>query len=128
MIVQPYDIMSGQVILGNGSSNFMLGIINGNFVLTIDGNTQILGAASKEYQHIALILDANTNSVQYYNEGNLINTISYSGISGDWSNDNWRLGVNDDVVKEELIMETLIYYITLISMKHQETPYIILEQ
>ena len=93
-IFYPFDNMNAQTIMSNGSSNFNLGIDNGNLTLTLNGDTQILGPAMKVYQHVALTFDASTGNVEYYNEGNLITTLSYASLLGDWSSEMWRLGTN----------------------------------
>ena len=90
----PFDEMSSQIIINNGN-NFSLGIEAGMLQLTVGGETQDLGPVIKEYQHIALVMNGSNNTIGYYNNGNLVTTLSYGNISGDWSSSEWKLGSND---------------------------------
>ncbi len=91
--IQPFDIQSRQTVLNNGNGDFELWIESGQLKLTLNGQTQNLGLLTKSYQHISLTLKA--NQVKYYKNGDLINTLNYTNINGNWDSNNWQLGARN---------------------------------
>ena len=90
--LHPFDLQSRQVVLAKGEADFLFGIENNNFFLTINGETQVLGPATTAYQHLSLTLDAYTGQVAYYKNGDLQQTLTYTDLSGEWTGDVWQLG------------------------------------
>lgn len=95
VVLQPFDIQNRQTILNNGIGNFELWIQSGQLKLTINGQTQDLGPALKSYQHLSLTLDGVNNVVKFYRNGNLENTLNYTGITGNWTGSPWMLGARN---------------------------------
>jgi Concanavalin A-like lectin/glucanases superfamily/Secretion system C-terminal sorting domain len=90
VIIQPYDKVSRQSILSKGSK-FELWISANNLFLTVNGEDQVLGPITTDYQHIALSIDASSDQVKYYRDGNLITTLSYASLGGEWTGGKWLL-------------------------------------
>ncbi len=90
--LHPFDLQSRQVVLSKGGDDFVFGIENNNFFLTINGETQSIGPATTVYQHLSFTLDAYTGQVVYYKNGDLQNTFTYSDLSGEWTGEPWQLG------------------------------------
>lgn len=109
----PYDIKSKQTILSNGNDNFVLGIENGDLILTLQGQEFTLGPVISQYQQVTITLNASNGSVEYYNNGIPQNVIQYSGFSGDWSGHKWQLGAVGGAMPSEyysgLIDEVAFY-------------------
>jgi hypothetical protein len=93
VIIQPYDKISRQTILSKGSE-FELWISANNLHLTVNGEDQILGPVSADYQHLSISMDAASDVVKYYRNGTLIATLSYGDLGGDWSGEKWLLAAN----------------------------------
>ncbi|MEM1358619.1 MAG: LamG-like jellyroll fold domain-containing protein, partial [Bacteroidota bacterium] len=91
--VQPFDVQSRQTLLSQGTA-FELFIENGFFQLTLNGNTQTLGPATNDFQHIALLMNGGTNEVAYYNNGSLVSTLTGYTIGADYGTAPWQLAAN----------------------------------
>lgn len=96
IVIHPFDIDNYQPIMVNGDDNLELFIEDGNFKLAFSGDEQILGPATKEYQHLALVMDGDSDAVNYYNDGTLITSVSFGSITGDWSGDTWKLATDGE--------------------------------
>jgi len=93
LTVQPFDVQSRQTLLSKGNGDFEFFIDNGQYQLTLNGETQILGVPSNTaYQHLTFLLDGNNNEVRFYQENEDVVTLSYSSITGDWTGEPWVLG------------------------------------
>ncbi|MEQ8707191.1 MAG: LamG-like jellyroll fold domain-containing protein [Phaeodactylibacter sp.] len=93
LTVQPFDIQSRQTLLSKGSGDFEFFIDNGQYQLTVNGETQILGMPSDTgYQHLTFIMDAGNNEVRFYQENADVVTLSYGSLTGDWTGEPWVLG------------------------------------
>lgn len=120
-IIHPYDIVTRQSVLNKGS-DFELWIQSGNLNLTLNGENQVLGPVSTEYSHISLTIDGGTDNVQYYKNGTLVMTLSYSGVGGDWTGDKWQLaakGSSPEDFYTGLIDEVVFYNDILTSQEIQ---------
>jgi hypothetical protein len=89
--VQPFDLESRQTLLSQGT-NFELFLENELFKLTLNGSTQTLGPAVSVFQHLALVMDDNTGEVAYYNNGNLVTTLTGMTVAANYAGDKWKLG------------------------------------
>ena len=94
IVIHPFDLTSRQSLLNKGTGDFELFIENNLYKLTINGQTQDLGPASTAYQHISLTLNGATGQVQYFRNGTLTQTLSYSNLTGDWTGSAWQLAAN----------------------------------
>lgn len=90
LAVHPFDLTRRQTLLSN-EGEFELFVEQETYKLTIAGQTQDLGPASTAYEYLSLTMNATTGEVAYYLNGNLVNTVSYAGFSGDWSTQAWQL-------------------------------------
>lgn len=94
IVIHPFDLTSRQSLLNKGTGDFELFIENNLYKLTINGQTQDLGPASTAYQHISLTLNGATGQVQYFRNGTLSQTLSYTDLTGDWTGSAWQLAAN----------------------------------
>ncbi len=90
VIIQPYDKVTRQTILSKGSA-FELFILANQLRLSINGEEKVLGPVTSDYQHISISMDASSNELKYYRNGDLISTLSYADLGGDWTGDKWLL-------------------------------------
>lgn len=118
LTVQPFDIQSRQTLLSKGNGDFEFFIDNGQYQLTVNGQTQILGVPSDTgYQHLTFLLDGGTGEVRFYQENADVVTQSYSSLSGDWTGEPWVLGAKGATMPQHfytgLIDEVAFYDVIL---------------
>lgn len=118
LIVRPFDVQSRQTLLSKGNGDFEFFIDNGQYQLTVNGQTQILGVPSDTgYQHLTFILDAGNNEVRFYQETADVVTLSYSSLTGDWTGEPWVLGAKGATMPQHfytgLIDEVAFYDVIL---------------
>ena len=118
LIVQPFDLQSRQTLLSKGSGDFEFFIESGQYKLTVNGETQILGVPSDTgYQHLTFLLDGGTGEVRFYQENADEVLSSFSDLTGDWTGEPWVLGANDATMPEHfytgLIDEVAFYDVLL---------------
>ncbi len=116
--LHPFDLQSRQVVLSKGDDDFVFGIENNNFFLTIKGETQVVGPATTAYQHLSFTLDAYTGQVVYYKDGELQNTLSYSDLGGEWTGDVWQLGAAGSPAADFYtgLLDEVAFYHSLLSV------------
>lgn len=93
VIVKPFDIESRQSLLSHGSGDFDLYVEAGNYHLSLDGESQVLGPATTAYRHLAI--NNVMGDVAFFVDGNPVTTLSYGASTYDYSGNIWRLGVSD---------------------------------
>lgn len=118
LIVQPFDLQSRQTLLSKGNGDFEFFIESGQYQLTVNGETQILGTPSDTgYQHLTFLLDGGAGEVRFYQENADGDTLSYGNLTGDWSGEPWMLGANDPIMPKHfytgLIDEVAFYDLLL---------------
>lgn len=74
-----------------GTEAFNLFVENGKYNLTLNGETQELGDAAAEHQHLAFSIDGSASTATYYLNGTLAGTFSYANVMGDWNAEEWQL-------------------------------------
>lgn len=90
VVIQPYDKISRQTILSKGTA-FELFILANQLRLTINGEEKVLGPVTSEYQHISISMDAASNELKYYRNGDLISILSYADLGGEWLGEKWMI-------------------------------------
>jgi hypothetical protein len=111
VIIQPYDKITRQTILSKGSA-FELFILANELRLSINGEEQVLGPVTSDYQHISISMDASSNELKYYRNGDFITTLSYADLGGDWTGDKWLLAAKGNTTVDfytGLIDEVVFY-------------------
>lgn len=123
LTVHPFDLNRTQSILSKvqgGSDAFNLFLENGQYKLTINGETQLLGNATAAYQHLAFSLNATTGELTYYLDGNLVSTLTYADLSGTWNGEPWQLAAKGVATPTDfytgLIDEVAFYADSLLSL------------
>jgi hypothetical protein len=89
-----------QVLLSKkwGGNEFRLMLVpNGldnDIKVYLNGQVNTYGTLSNGYQHLAFTLDSLTGNVSGFKNGVMLNTFSYSGVTGNWSapSESWVLG------------------------------------
>ena len=118
LTVQPFDLQSRQTLLSKGNGDFEFFIDNGQYQLTVNGQTQILGVPSDTgYQHLTFLLDGGTGEVRFYQENADVVTLGYSSLTGDWTGEPWVLGAKGATLPQHfytgLIDEVAFYDVIL---------------
>ncbi|TVR77179.1 MAG: hypothetical protein EA409_12170, partial [Saprospirales bacterium] len=118
IIFKPFDLQNRQTLLSRGNSDFELFVEAGQFFLTVNGETQVLGAADNDYRHMALTLNSGSGQLQYFLNGDLENTLTYANLSGDWPEGSlWQLAARGGPTPEDfysgLIDEVAFFDTTL---------------
>jgi len=90
--VYPYDTERRQSILSWDGNLFELFTEDGDYKLTIDGQTEELGPAEREFQHLSIGLDGGTGSVVFFRNGDHEKDLSYSNFSFASGSGIWKLG------------------------------------
>jgi hypothetical protein len=101
LTVKAFNFSGNQVLLSksDGSNNvFELNLNNGNLDLMVDGGSQTFGALGTGFHHLALTMLQNGGALQttLYNNGTLVGSHTFSGVSTDWSGLPWKLGAKVD--------------------------------
>lgn len=119
--VYPFDRNNRQTLLSKrnaGGEAFELFIENATFKLTLNGETKTLGAVGNGYQHLAITLHKANNSVVFYLNGNVQNTLSFTAVGGTWNGEAWQLGAKNLITPSSfftgLIDEVAFFDTTLI--------------
>ncbi|RME08155.1 MAG: hypothetical protein D6816_05870, partial [Bacteroidetes bacterium] len=123
LTVHPFDLNSKQSILSKvqgATDAFNLFVENGKYKLTINGETQELGDAAAEYQHLALSLNGATGELTYYLNGSEITTLTYADLTGVWDSEAWQLAAKGVASPSDfytgLIDEVAFYTDSLLSL------------
>ncbi|RMF01019.1 MAG: T9SS C-terminal target domain-containing protein [Bacteroidetes bacterium] len=114
----PFDQQSAQTILHKasaGGTDFSLAINAGNYELTVNGETQTVGAIPADYHHLALTLNSGTNEVQAYLDGSTFGTaLNYTNLASNWDDNAWCAGAAGSsnhysgLIDEIAIFDTLL--------------------
>ncbi len=122
--VHPFDLNSTQSILSKvegGSDAFNLFLENGKYKLTVNGETQELGDAVGEYQHLALSLNSTAGTVTFYLNGNEEASLSYGNLAGSWQAEAWQVGARDITTPTDfftgLVDEVAFYADSLLTLQ-----------
>ncbi|WP_282776333.1 LamG-like jellyroll fold domain-containing protein, partial [Phaeodactylibacter xiamenensis] len=122
--VHPFDLNSTQSILSKvegGSDAFNLFLENGKYKLTVNGETQELGDAATEYQHLALSLNSTAGTVTFYLNGNEEGSLSYGNLAGSWQAEAWQVGARDITTPTDfftgLVDEVAFYADSLLTLQ-----------
>ncbi|WP_170254734.1 LamG-like jellyroll fold domain-containing protein [Phaeodactylibacter luteus] len=122
--VHPFDLNSTQSILSKvegGSDAFNLFLENGKYKLTVNGETQELGDAATEYQHLALSLNSTAGTVTFYLNGNEEGSLSYGNLTGSWQAEAWQVGARDITTPTDfftgLVDEVAFYADSLLTLQ-----------
>lgn len=118
IIFKPFDLLNRQSLLSRGSDDFELFIEAGQLHLTVNGETQALGMIDNDYRHTALTLNNASGQVQYFLDGDLENTLTYSNLNTSWPDSlNWQLAARGGQSPEDfytgLIDEVAFFDTTL---------------
>ncbi len=107
------------MLVPNGLSN--------DIMIHLDGQEQVYGQLGNGYQHLAFTLDSLSGNVKGYKNGVLLNSFTYSGITGNWSDpvEPWLLGARNNGAAYEdhfggLIDEVAVYDTTLTATAIQD--------
>jgi len=110
--IQPFDTQRRQTILSKGNGQFELWLQSGTLRLTINGETQTLGAATKAYQHWSIGLNPSTGQIRFLRNGTLETTRTYTSLTGNWTGSPWLLGARGNPTTDHftgLIDEVAFY-------------------
>ncbi len=98
VVTLPFDRFSEQSILsyGTGSSaEFDLYVMNDNYFLTLNGESQQIAPISGQFDHLAITLDGATDDVEVFLNGASTGTYSYGSVDGAWTGEKWVVGAED---------------------------------
>jgi hypothetical protein len=115
--VHPFDLLTRQTILSQ-DSNFELYLESGNFYLMVNGTDMLLGAATADFQHLALTLDGSTGTVTYFRNGTLENTLNGYSLAGDFSASPWQLAAKGGSTPTDFytgLIDEVAFFDTLVS-------------
>lgn len=92
----PFDRQMPQTVFSKtsgGSPAFELGIENGNYLLTFNGETQTIGAIPEDFHHLAFTIDPINDEVQVYRNGETFGGVmTFGDISSNWDDTPWCAG------------------------------------
>ena len=99
-----------------GSNEFQLYLepngSNNEIKINLNGSTQSYGMLGTGFQHLGITIDSLSGQVELYRNGNSSGDHTYSGVTGDWSDNNsWLLGASNDTTNffNGLVDEFAVY-------------------
>ncbi len=98
LVVLPFDRFSEQTILSYGSganAEFNLYVNQGEYFLSLNGETQQIAQLSEAYDHLALVIDGGADLVEVYLNGTSVGSYNYASVGGAWSGEKWMVGAID---------------------------------
>ncbi len=114
-----------------GANEFRLMLVpNGldnDIIVHLNGQEYTYGVLGNGFQHLAFTWDSSTGNLDGFKNGVMINTHTYAGVTGNWSDplENWILGARKDGISRTdyfggLIDEVAVYDTTLSATAIQE--------
>lgn len=97
LTVQPFSLTGRQSLLIRGNTlDFFVHMQEDKLYLSLNGESQELATLDQSFQHIALALDAVTNTVKTYRNGALASTVGFENVRLTDFPDAWTVGAYDD--------------------------------
>ncbi|MEM9836499.1 MAG: LamG-like jellyroll fold domain-containing protein [Bacteroidota bacterium] len=106
-------------VIRSKGCNLELYLENASFFLTLNGNTQALGPATNEFQHLALLLNGGTNEVAYVKNGSLVTTLTGMTTAADYSTSPWQLAAKGGDTPTDFytgLIDEVAFFDTLVSL------------
>lgn len=98
--VNAFDLSADQTLLSKDGF-WNLSILSGHLILDIGGTPHDFGVFSAEYQHLAFVMEqiggSSNLEVQFYLNGEDGGSVTFNGVSTDWTGQPWILGANGSI-------------------------------